>query len=211
MLDIWKLKLSRKTVDNLKLDSTGLPIQGEANDVKLIWNFKNENGKFINLSGDNLSLVHSGDFYTTFDSFLKDINLVIKGLKSYKLPAIKSIGLRYVNQIPISDESLIERYFNSDLHLLNYNSENEDVVQSISKVESFINNFLFSFQYGIFNPNYPSITENKDFILDYDCIIENDLDIDELEDYLNQMHDIIYDKFETSIKDDLRNKMREGF
>ena len=82
-------KQSRKV--SLKIDSTGLPVGGEANEPNLIWNFKNENGKFINLSGDNLSLTYSGDEYSTFEPFLNDIKLALKGLKLYNLPKIKSI------------------------------------------------------------------------------------------------------------------------
>lgn len=191
---------------NLRIDSTGLPIEGEADNTNLIWNFKNENGKFINLSGDNLSLTYPGDVYSTFDSFLKDIKLALDGLKSYNLPKIKSIGLRYVNQIDVADELNLEDYINSKLHLLSSDSENENVIQSLSKIEYDINNFYMSFQYGLFNPNFPDSAAKKDFILDYDCILDN-VHEENLEDYLLEMNKLIYDKFENSIENKLRIKM----
>lgn len=198
------IQQSRKV--NLKLDSTGLPIEGESK-PDLIFNFKNENGKFINLSGNDLSLTFPGNIYTSFDLFLDDIKLAINGLESYKIPKIKSIGLRYVNQIKIDNESKLKEYINPDLHLLNY-EDNEKIIQSISKIEFDMDPFLLSFQYGLFNPKYPETNAKKDFILDYDCILNKGISVDMLEDCLIKMNEIISDKFENSIEEGLRKEMR---
>ena len=198
------IKQSRKV--SLKLGSTGLPVGGEANKPHLIWNFKNDNGKFINLSGDDLSLTYPGNVYTTFKPFLEDIKLALSGLKLYNLPKIKSIGLRYINQIDLEDDSNLDGFINPKLHLLSSDSDNENVIQSISRIEYNIDKFFLSFQYGLFNPKYPEYDSKKDFILDYDCIL-NGAPADNLEDCLNEMNNIIYTKFESSIGDKLRIKM----
>ena len=193
-----------KTI-HLKIDSTGSPKE-EGNNPNLIWCFKNENGKFIDLSNEKLSLIYPGNVYSTFDLFLKDIKLALKGLKSYNLPKIKSIGLRYINQIDATDELTLEKYINSKLRLLNSDSENEKIIQSLSKIEYDIDNFYMSFQYGLFNPNFPDSSAKKDFVLDYDCILNN-VHEKNLENSLLKMNKLIYNKFENSIKNELRVKM----
>ena len=198
------IKHSQKV--SIKFDSTGGPIEGGLNNSRLIWNFRNENGKFINLSGDELSLTYPGNVYTSFEPFLNDIKLAINGLKQYKLPKIKSIGLRYINQIDIGREYKLDDYIDSKLHLLSFDSENEKVIQSISRIEYNIDKYFFSFQYGLFNPKYPEYDSKKDFILDYDCIL-NSVPTDNLESYLIEMNNIIYNKFEDSISEKLRVKM----
>lgn len=206
MLEFPELNIKQSRKVSLKFGSTGLPITGEANKPHLIWNFKNENGKFINLSGEDLSLTYPGGVYTTFEPFLKDIVLALNGLKSYNLPKIKSIGLRYVNQIKLDDDSNLEGFIDSKLHLLDSSFDNEKVIQSISRIEYDINKYFLSFQYGLFNPEYPNYDSKKDFILDYDCILKTVIP-DKLESCLIEMNDIIYNKFESSIGDKLRIKM----
>lgn len=201
-----ELNIKQSRNISIKLDSTGLPIEGETK-PHLIWNFKNENGKFINLSGDDLSLTYPGNIYDSFDLFLEDIKLAIKGLKLYNIPKVKSIGLRYVNQIKLNEESKLKEYINPELHMLNY-EDNEKIIQSISKIEFDIDPFLLSFQYGLFNPRYPEPYATKDFILDYDCMLRKGISVDKLEDCLVQMNEIVTDKFENSIKEGLREEMR---
>ena len=206
MKEFPELNFKQSRNVSLKIDSTGLPISGEANKPRLIWNFQNDNGKFINLSGDDLSLTYPGKVYTTFKPFLEDIKLALNGLKLYNLPKIKSIGLRYINQIDLEDDSNLDGFINQKLHLLSSDSDNENVIQSISRIEYNIDKFFLSFQYGLFNPEYPEYNSKKDFILDYDCIL-NTVPVDNLEKCLHEMNKIIYNKFESSIEDKLRIKM----
>ncbi|OEC97554.1 MULTISPECIES: hypothetical protein [Methanobrevibacter] len=57
--------------------------------------------------------------------------------------------------------------------------------------------YQLTFQYGFFNPEYPSANAKKDFILDYDCKL---IKVDsansqfEVEEELKKMNKIIYDK-----------------
>ena len=199
-------KMTQNRQVSLKIGSTITPVESETNNLHLIWNFKNENGKNINLTGEELTLTYPGQVYSTFDDFLNDIEMVIKGLKNYKIPKIKSIGLRYINQIKIDDNSKLNEYINPKLHLNNH-SETGTLIQAISRIEYSIDEFLLSFQYGQFNPEYPNPNINKDFILDYDCIMRNDVAIDSLKNCLTKMNSIIYNKFEESINDSLRIEM----
>ena len=64
---------------------------------------------------------------------MKDVDLIIKGLDEYGLENVDSIGLRYINQIKIDDETKIMQYFNPDLHLSAEEFKKEEFVESITK------------------------------------------------------------------------------
>ena len=159
------------------------------------------------MNGKELTLTYSGEIYQDFEGFISDVQLILKGLIKYPINRINSIGLRYVNQIKINENSL-NQYINENLHLINKGFNQEDVIQSISRTELKIDDYNLAFQYGQFNPEYPNLTSSKEFILDYDCILNNEENIENIIFNLNKMHDIIHNRFENDIKDKLREKMR---
>jgi len=65
------------------------------------------------------------------------------------------------------------------------------------------------FQYGMHNPDYPSVIRRKQFILDYDAYREETQTGDELERNLMRFHSKIQELFEQSITDELRRIMNE--
>ena len=60
------------------------------------------------------------------------------------------------------------------------------------------------------NPDYPAIIKKKIFILDYDAFSSSFIPVNEIKDAFSTFNDTIYNLFEQSIKDDLREKMRDG-
>ncbi|WP_410320022.1 TIGR04255 family protein [Methanobrevibacter sp.] len=190
------------TIDN----DTGKPVESKTNDEFLTWIFINNSGKHIRLNGKELILSYTGELYSGFESFSNDVSLILEGLKEYPINKINSIGLRYVNQIKINEESLNE-YINPNLHLINKEFDNDQVIQSISRTELKIDEYHLAFQYGQFNPEFPNLSSKKEFILDYDCILTNEEQIENILINLNEMHDIISDRFEKDIKDRLREEM----
>lgn len=201
-------EFQKKRKISVTIDSTGKPIESETNDEFLTWVFINKKGKHVKLNGKELILSYKGENYNCFDEFKKDIELTLKGISIYNLPKINSIGLRYINQIKINDESTLDEYINRNLHLINNEFDNEQVVQSMSRTELKIKDYTLAFQYGQFNPEYPNMTSKKEFILDYDCILNDEEDFDNIITNLNKMHEIISNRFEKDIKDKLREEMR---
>ena len=181
---------------------------GLSNKEGLTWVFTNISGKYIRLNGEELILGYSGDAYSSFDDFLKDVKLIVDALKQYKIPQIESIGLRYINQIKVDEKNNSGRYFNPNLHLINDAFDEKELVQSINKTNLEIQDYEFIFQFGQFNPDYPNISSKKDFILDYDCILVDREPFENIFINLNKMHEIIYNRFENDIEEGLREKMR---
>lgn len=181
---------------------------GLSNKEYLTWVFTNISGKYIRLNGEELILGYSGDAYSSFDDFLKDVKLSVDALKQYKIPQIESIGLRYINQIKVDEKNNSGRYFNPNLHLINDTFDENELVQSINKTNLEIQDYEFVFQFGQFNPDYPNISSKKDFVLDYDCILVDREPFENIFINLNKMHEIIYNRFENDIEEGLREKMR---
>lgn len=197
---------------SVKIDNTGKPVESKTADDFLTWVFVNKNNKQIKkqvkLNGKELILSYGERIYSDFDEFFKDVELILKGLNRYTVPKIKSIGLRYINQIKIKDWTLLDDYINQNLHLINKEFENENLIQSINRTELKIEDYNLAFQFGQYNPEYPSTSSNKEFILDYDCTLRDDEDFENIKKNLEKMHDIISNRFENDIRDKLREEMR---
>lgn len=192
----------------LKFEQCGKSNDGISNKEYLTWVFENISGKYIRLNGEELILGYSGEAYSSFDDFLKDVKLSVDALKQYKIPQIKSIGLRYVNQIKVDGNNNWNGYINPKLHLVNDAFDEKELVQSINRTNLEIQDYEFVFQFGQFNPDYPNISSKKDFILDYDCILVDREPFENIFSHLNKMHEIIYNRFENDIGECLREKMR---
>lgn len=192
---------------SIKMDSTGNPVESKTNEEFLTWIFLNDLGKQVALNGKELILSYNGKLYTSFEEFLKDVELILTALKQYNLPQIKSIGLRYINQIKLEDDKNWGKYINSNLHFDNEFNKNE-LIQSINKTDLKIQDYDLTFQFGQFNPEFPNVSSKKDFILDYDCRLINNESFEKIIINLNKMHEIISNRFEQDITEDLRKKMR---
>ncbi len=198
-----------KVIDDfpgLKFEQGGKSNAGLSNKEYLTWVFTNISGKYIRLNGEELILGYSGEAYSSFDDFLKDVKLSLDALKQYKIPQIESIGLRYINQIKVDGKNNYERYINQ--HLISDAFDEKELVQSLNKTNLEIQGYEFVFQFGQFNPDYPNITSKKDFILDYDCILVDREPFENIFGNLNKMHEIIRNRFENDIEEGLREKMR---
>lgn len=189
------------------MDSTGNPVESKTNEEFLTWIFLNDLGKQVALNGKELILSYNGKLYASFEEFLKDVELILTALKQYNLPQIKSIGLRYINQIKLEDDKNWGKYINSNLHFDNEFNKNE-LIQSINKTDLKIQDYDLTFQFGQFNPEFPNVSSKKDFILDYDCRLINNESFEKIIINLNKMHEIISNRFEQDITEDLRKKMR---
>lgn len=184
------------------------PFNGQYTDKKdhLTWVFSNQD-KQVELNATSLTLQYNGNAYSGYVEFKKDITLLLESLQEYPIISVNFLGLRYINQINFDRNENFKEYINDNLHSNTNEFENETVLQSLSKTDIKIDNYLLSFQYGQFNPEYPNKNPNKDFILDLDCYLNETEDFSKIIENLDEMHDIIEKYFEKSIKDKLRQKM----
>ncbi|WP_407422696.1 TIGR04255 family protein, partial [Methanobrevibacter sp.] len=150
-------------------ENTGGSSEVKTKDEYLTWIFSNGK-KQIQLTGKNVLLVCKGESYTNFEEFMQDVHIILKALREYDLKITTFTGLRFINQINIGNEKQIDEYINPNLHLINEEFENDNLIQSLTKTELEIEGYNLIFTYGQFNPDYPSTSSKKEFILDYDCI-----------------------------------------
>ncbi|MDO5814598.1 MAG: TIGR04255 family protein [Methanobrevibacter sp.] len=106
-----EISFEKKKKIKYNIDNNGKLEEFESNEDYLTWIFRN-NKKEIQLNGKEIILIHDGEIYSSFESYMKDVDLIIKGLEKYGLESVNSIGLRYINQIKIDDETKINQYFN---------------------------------------------------------------------------------------------------
>ena len=124
------------------------------------------------------------------------------------------MGLRYINQIneDLITENNIKEYINPSLtdNVIFELGDGEKFSQIVSRLDLIKDYYNLTFQYGFFNPRFPDPTFKKDFILDYDCNITNMKLVKTEDDVLSElkkMNKFIYEKFEYSTTDKLRELM----
>ena len=190
---------------NLDIDINSGQPQKITKEGNIVWMFKSEkNKKIVTLTANDLVLEYRDKEYPGFPIFLEEIQLLINAFNQYDYQKLKFLGLRYINQITdMSVNENIGEYFNPDLTnmsiLNNLEKNDEDLVQIFSKVNSKHDDYLLTMQYGLFNPRFPNVDSDKLFILDYDCVLHNINSTEEIKDKLNDMHEVIFNKFDYSI------------
>ena len=197
---IKESELSNKI--NIFIDENTLRIIEEESDEKFItWFFKNDNNKFISFNADELILNYSGEIYLNFATFIKDVELILNALDIYSVNEINLTELRYINQI--NDISIIKDF----LFNVEFNSKN--LIQTLTRTELEIDDYKLVFQFGQFNPEYPSVASQKDFILDYNCILNFDDNINDLIKNLHEMHNIIKERFKRDTMEKKKKKYKD--
>lgn len=201
---------------NIDIDiKSGLPKQFHSEN-SLCWIFRNGLGdKEVSLTSDNLTYTCKNGSYSGFKSFLNDILLILDALCIYKPFELKFLGLRYINQINDPEiNTNIDLYINdflSNKHLIDDFDDKEVMSQIFTKFSIKKEDYLLNLQYGFFNSDFPNPNHHKDFILDYDCVTQEIKDVNDIEKHLKYMNQIIFDKFEYSVKDALIEKMGEKY
>lgn len=204
---------------NLK-SSTDEPIFEKTNDGLFYKFTKNENNDYIKsiiITSSYITLKYNGKYYNGFQTIIDhDLDLIIKCLTLLDINEILKMGLRYINEINENTENLIDSYKWVDSRFRMMESEkenhfldecNENMIRSMSKLEYFIGDYKFIFQYGEFNSNYPSKIFKNNFVLDYDCQLMDIDNISNIKNNIKKMSSFIYKFFENSISDELRQKL----
>ena len=149
--------------------------------------------------------------YSTFDLLKEDFNLMLDVLAKETDYSIKRFGLRYINQIDLDEHNPFEwaDYINNDLlSAFNIVTDQNRISRIFSNiVQNYDNDMLINFQYGMHNPDYPSIIKKKLYILDFDASIDGVMENEFVQNELDIAHTQIESLFEKSIKQKLRDQM----
>lgn len=200
---------------NVTIDVKSGKSQSLMEEGDLTWIFSNEsNKKEVELNAKFLILHYKKDAYLGFKEFLKDVTKILESLRYYMPYKLNFMGLRYINQIneDLITENNIKEYINPSLtdNVIFELGEGEKFSQIVSRLDLIKDYYNLTFQYGFFNPRFPDPTFKKDFILDYDCKITNMELVKTENDVLSEikkMNKFIYEKFEYSTTDKLRELM----
>ena len=148
--------------------------------------------------------------YLKYDSFEKtygEFITMFDAVKStFSISKIQRLGLRYVNNIYLNEKNPLNwnKYINSHLLCgLRFAEDKNLVTRIFHNLEIKYDDMNVRFQYGIRNPDYPSIIKKKEFILDYDVYWSGEQDISELSGKLKKYHDHI-------LRDTEKVRLRNG-
>jgi len=178
------------------------------------WEFKNKDkSKRIVINSKFLHIEYSK--YKHFNEFLGDIRLIFGNLIGlYPIQITKRIGLRKINTIRLEERE--NPYDWTDfIHPCLFSiptrfADNESILRSMHILEVEENDLYLRFQFGLFNSEFPNPIARKEFVLDYDCYTDDEIEISEVYKKLEDANSIIYHWFDKSIDNGLKDKMKEG-
>lgn len=165
------------------------------------------------------SLVLETKKYIDFEKFTDVLQKILSEFnKFYTGYEINRIGLRFINLIRITSKSPLEWSDYIDSKLLesinfakNLTGDNCYLNRCMNQLSfRFKNDNSLTFNYGIYNSEWPAQITQNEFILDFDayttCL---DISEDIQSKYLIPFHDIIQESFEKGITKKLRKVMND--
>ena len=151
--------------------------------------------------------------YETYEKLKDEFILILDKLSEKEDFSAKRFGLRYINQIKLSDKPLFDwdNYLSHVLLSMFAVSENKNMLSRAfsNLVQQFDDGMLLNFQYGMHNPDFPSRIRQNLFILDYDAYSQGLISCDEVKANIDLAHERIENLFEKSITQKLRELMEE--
>jgi uncharacterized protein (TIGR04255 family) len=152
------------------------------------------------------------DRYTCFEDLRDQFMAVAQALfKGFPDLQVKRLGVRYVDNIELQEADYTEwgKYLSDDLLApLRLADDRKTIARAFNVLEWRLGEDLqCRFQYGMPNPDYPSLIRKKLFVLDWDVFCVRLLDAGELPALLDEFHRVAKLGFERVIKDGLRSKM----
>lgn len=154
--------------------------------------------------------------YKNFDSFIKDIKIIFQNFfLLYPVEVANRIGLRYINQIKWNKGSPLDwkEILDPSLYSIpkDFITKSDSILRAMNLLEIEEDEYFLRFQFGLFNSEFPNPIARKEFVLDYDCYTEDQVEISEIYNKVEEFNKIIYKWFERSIDEGLRNAMRNNY
>jgi uncharacterized protein (TIGR04255 family) len=214
--DFGYLKVKNKQEINLKINNnkgefkaTNTPTAYLFYDSKIL----EKSTKYIEIGKGYIILDYKTkkNNYHEFKDLKKYIILICDSLSVYELKKTDYIGLRYINQILCPKGDFFQWEGIIDQKLLN-----SDIYEKYEKISRFMHNLSFKkdefniiFQFGQFNSEYPNPIARKEFVLGYDCNLDEPTYLIDVAELTEKMNNTIYELFEESIGNNLRKTMKK--
>jgi len=122
----------------------------------------------------------------------------------------KRLGLRYINEITLPENNVLDWTNYLDERLLtslNFPQDPSKICRAFNNLELNYGDLIIRFQYGMFNADYPALIRKKSFILDYDAYYQGPQNLEDVKHNIDIFHEAIQTLFEYSISDKLRSLM----
>jgi uncharacterized protein (TIGR04255 family) len=165
----------------------------------------------------NKALVFEFNSYETFEIFMSSVsNIVIKLFMLLNKPITERIGLRFINIFDTDEIKTQKSFFSSNIAYATspgiVNLDNDlKLKRSMMTAEYSLDDMTLNFRFGLYNKNYPAAIQKNDFVLDYDCFIQESINnAEDVISFINRGHNAIQLMFESSISDKLRKVMLDG-
>jgi len=184
-----------------------IPSEFEEEGGQKAWNFESDNNYQLSVSTNSLSII--SQYHKTYDlgegdKFKDIIKFVLDNfLEVTSLPNINRIGLRYIDECPIpyKDNSTFKSYYNSTFPLDRFNitDAHKMFFGTVIKKDKYYLSYIEALQ---------KVEEEYKLILDFDAFA-NDI---KREDYLNvtdELHSLIGEEYEKTIKEPVYKYMRK--
>jgi len=184
-------------------------VQDKRTPIK-VWNFYGKDReKQLSLGPPNVFV--SQNSYSTYEELKEDFGSVVNALDA-TFPDTKAgrFGLRYVNIIESDGLPTIkgwEEFIAQPLVGSIAFFDPAKLTRLIHVAEMKCGDLTLRFQFGLPNPDYPSVIKRPSFVLDLDAYVEAAHPLAISLQYMEQAHECIQHVFEQSITDKLRERM----
>lgn len=158
------------------------------------------------------SLILEFKKYENFDIFFSEIRDVFdKFQKHFNINQVDRVGLRYINQIVIGEGDPLnwDGYVNDNLRGVteHFITREDRLSRSMHVLIISDESYTLKYQFGNFNSEFPNPIARKEYVFDLDCYINDKLTYPEIFSKIQMFNDVIYQWFERSIGDKLRQDM----
>ena len=174
-----------------------------------VWVFKSPNNYQMNILGNSLDI--TSQHHTTYDADAPDrfrdiIELAVSNfLEFVNVPMFTRIGLRYTDECPMPGQKTTEafrEFYDSSFPLDRFELENAKQMATIAVVEKK--------EYSLcYREQLIRVDDKWKLILDFDGFAEN-IPSDSYLAVTDKLHKIVSDEFQKTIREPVREYMREG-
>lgn len=190
--------------DRISLEMAVDPSQKITKEKKVkVYSFLNETeNNSITLEPEAITLeINNYSNYEEFRSYIqKAIAEFEKDDSSIK---VSRIGLRYINQMIISEgnpfelSALIKEPL---ICAINFIGQRKELSRLMGVIELNKSDYFVKFQYGWFNSEFPNPIAKKEFLLDYDCYSNYETDLSSILNNVETYHTAIKELFDYSTR-----------
>lgn len=150
--------------------------------------------------------------YESFERFENEFTPVVERVFADNPDLmVRRFGLRYINKVHDQNGNVHEwdKYIKPEfLTVFSVSPEKKNLLaRALHNLTWNLGDMILNFNYGIYNPDFPSPINQKEFIFDFDAYYEGAMKLEEIGPKLDRCHQQIQELFESCITDELRTKM----